>query len=116
MTITPWAKGKALICMGCDMLRACMGLIHTNQHPSSSTGTGLLANHPIAQRRRLYQEFISCHRFAPIIIAFESAGTFGKYVLDLSKKLPNDLAASQKHPLTYLKLCQQIRVCIQIEL
>ena len=77
----------------------------------SSTGTGLLANHAAAQKRRLYQELTTCHRFVPI--AFESTGAFGEDALYFIKEVAKRSRSITKDPLSYLKLCQQISVCIQ---
>ena len=72
---------------------------------------GLLANHAAAQKRRLYQELTTCHRFVPI--AFESTGAFGEDALYFIKEVAKRSRSITKDPLSYLKLCQQISVCIQ---
>ena len=78
---------------------------------STSTGAGLLANHAAAQKRRLYQELTTCHRFVPI--AVESTGAFGEDALNFIKEVAKRTRNITKDPLSYLKPYQQISVCIQ---
>ena len=105
-TITPWFRGKLLV-----WNVTCWDSFTPININLSSTGTGLLANHATAKKRRLYQELTTCHRFVPI--AFESTDAFGKDALNFIREVAKRSRNITKDPLSYLKLCQQISVCIQ---
>ena len=64
-----------------------------------------------SSKRLLYSDL--CHSYAFIPIAVESSGSFGKDALDFLHELGKRTRCKNKDPLSYLKLCQKINVCIQ---
>ena len=77
----------------------------------SSSRAGSLADHAAERKRSLYEELSITHIFQPI--AFESTGVFGQDALDFFYDLAQRSRCITHDPLTYLKLCQKISVCMQ---
>lgn len=74
LTITPWAKGHALVW---DV--TCWDFAQSNIQMSSSQ-VRLLANHAATKKQDLHAELSVCHIFQPI--TFEATGVFGQDALD----------------------------------
>ena len=77
----------------------------------ASCEAGFVANVAASKKHNLYNELSNNHHFQPI--AFESTGAFGSDALDFIHDLAKRVRLISSDPLSYLKLCQQIGVCIQ---
>ena len=93
--------------LGCHML----GPFAPSNIRMSSSRAGSLADHAAERKRSLYEELSITHIFQPI--AFESTGVFGQDALDFFYDLAQRSRCIMHDPLTYLKLCQKISVCMQ---
>ena len=106
LTIIPWAKGRTLVW---DV--TCWDSFAPSNIRMSSSRAGSLADHAAERKRSLYEELSITHIFQPI--AFESTGVFGQDALDFFYDLAQRSRCITHDPLTYLKLCQKISVCMQ---
>ena len=106
ITVTPWAKGRALVW---DV--TCWDSYAPSNITMASSAAGSVANLAASKKRNLYNELSINHHFQPI--AFESTGAFGSDTLDFIHDLAKRARLISSDPLSYLKLCQQISVCIQ---
>ena len=104
--VTPWAKGRALVW---DV--TCWDSYAPSNITMASREAGSVANLAASKKRNLYNELSNNHHFQPI--AFESTGAFGSDALDFIHDLAKRARLISSDPLSYLKLCQQISVCIQ---
>ena len=77
----------------------------------ATDGAGLVADQAASNKRRLYSELCQSHFFVPI--AVESTGSFGQDAMRFFHELARRTRSETKDPLSYLKLCQKISVCIQ---
>ena len=77
----------------------------------SSVKAGAVAHEAAAQKCRLYSELCTTHKFIPL--AFETSGVFSQDSLAFLKDLALRSRQLNHDPLSYLKLCQRISVCIQ---
>ena len=106
LTITPWSKGRALVW---DV--TCWDSFATSNTAMSSSHAGRLADFAATRKRETYKELSISHHFQPI--AFESTGAFGQDALEFVSDLARRSRLITNDPLSYLKICQQISVCIQ---
>ena len=106
ISIIPWSRGR---CLAWD------ATCHDTYAPSNiqlaCSGPGLVADRAASAKRRLYEDICTTHDFTPI--AIESAGSFGKDALSFFHELARRTRAQSKDPLSYLKICQRISVCMQ---
>ena len=105
ISILPWEQGRCLVWDA-----TCHDTFAPTNIPFSSKGAGVVANCAAASKRLLYSDLCQSYTFIPI--AVESAGSIGKDALDLHD-LGRRTRSKTKDPLSYLKLCQKISVCIQ---
>ena len=77
----------------------------------SSSHAGRLADFAATRKRETYKELLTSHHFQPI--AFESTGAFGQDALEFVSDLARRSRLITNDPLSHLKICQQISVCIQ---
>ena len=106
LTITPWSRGRALVW---DV--TCWDSFAPSNITLSSTQAGKLADAAAIKKRETYQEMATCHHFQPI--AFETTGAFGQDALDFIGDLAKRIRQISHDPLSYLKICQRISMCIQ---
>ena len=106
ISIIPWEQGQCLVWDA-----TCHDTFAPTNAPFSSKGAGFVANHAAASKRLLYSDLCQSYTFIPI--AVESAGSIGKDALDFLHDLGRRTRSKTKDPLSYLKLCQKISVCIQ---
>ena len=77
----------------------------------ASHEAGSVANLAASKKRNLYNELAINHHFQ--LIAFASTGALGSDALDFIHDLAKCTRLISSDPLSYLKLCQQVSVCIQ---
>ena len=106
LTIVPWANGRTLVW---DV--TCWDSFAPSNISKTSTQAGSLANFAASRKRALYDELAVTHIFQPI--AFESTGVFGQDAPDFFHELSRRSRLLTNDPLSYLKLCQRISVCMQ---
>ena len=106
LTITPWSRGRALVW---DV--TCWDSFAPSNLTLSSTQAGKLADAAAIKKRETYQEMATCHHFQPI--SFETTGAFGRDALDFIRDLIKRIRQISHDPLSYLKICQRISMCIQ---
>ena len=80
-------------------------------HTLFSTEAGKLADTAATKKREIYQEIAICHHFQPI--AFETTGAFSQDALNFIGDLAKRIRQISHDPLSYLKICQRISICIQ---
>ena len=106
ISIIPWSHGRCLVW---DV--TCHDTFAKSNLQLASDGAGLVADQAASNKRRLYSELCQSHSFVPI--AVESAGSFGQDAMSFFHELARRTRSETKDPLSYLKLCQKISVCIQ---
>ena len=106
LTIVPWANGRTLVW---DV--TCWDSLAPSNISMASSQAGSLANFAASKKRALYDELAITHIFQ--LIAFESTGVFGQDALGFFHKLSRRSRLLTNDPLSYLKLCQRISVCMQ---
>ena len=106
LTITPWANGRALVW---DV--TCWDSFAPSHIHMSSARAGMLADHAADRKRETYRDLLPSHCFMPI--ALESTGVFGQDALDFIHDVAKRSRLITSDPLSYLKICQCISVCIQ---
>ena len=106
LSIIPWARGRTLVW---DV--TCWDSFAPSNIHLSSSRAGLLADHAATKKRVLYAKLSTCPHFLPN--AFESTGALGQDALDFVYDLAKRCRRLSYDPLSYLKLCQRISVCIQ---
>ena len=106
ISIIPWEQGRCLVWDA-----TCHDTFAPTNIPFSSMGAGLVANRAAASKCLLYSDLCQSYTFIPL--AVESAGSIGKDTLKFLHDLRRCTRSKTKDPLSYLKLCQKISVCIQ---
>ena len=106
LTIIPWAYGRPLVW---DV--TVWDTFAPSYLPLSSSAAGLVAERAASKKRSIYCDLSHSHIVMPV--ALESSGFFGKDALGFITDIARRSRALTKDPLSYLKLCQQISVCIQ---
>ena len=77
----------------------------------SSARAGMLADHAADRKRETYRDLLPSYCFIPI--ALKSTGVFGQDALDFICDVAKRSRLITNDPLSYLKICQHISVCIQ---
>ena len=77
----------------------------------ASNSAGLVIDQAASGKRILYSDL--CQSYVFISIPVESSGSIGKDALKFLHELDRRTRCKTKDPLSYLKLCQKISVCIQ---
>ena len=106
ISIIPWEQGRCLVWDA-----TCHDTFAPTNVPFASRGAGFVVNCAAASKRLLYSDLCQSYTFIPI--AVESAGSIEKDALDFLHDLGRRTRSKTKDPLSYLKLCQKISVCIQ---
>ena len=106
ISIIPWSQGRCLVW---DV--TCHDTFAKSNLHLATDGAGLVADQAASNKRRLYSELCQSHFFVPI--AVESTGSFGQDAMRFFHELARRTRSETKDPLSYLKLCQKISVCIQ---
>ena len=106
VTITPWSNGRALVW---DV--SCWDSFAPSHIHISSARAGMLADHAADRKRETYRDLIPSYCLKSI--ALESTGVFGQDALDFIHDVAKCSRLITNDPLSYLKICQRISVCIQ---
>ena len=106
LTIVPWEKGRSLVW---DV--TVWDTFAPTYLPLSSSAMGLVADRAADKKRSIYRDLASSHIVMPV--ALESSRVLGRDALDFLSNIARRSKSLTKDPLTYLKLCQQISVCVQ---
>ena len=106
ISIIPWAQGRCLVWDA-----TCHDTFAPTNIPFSTKGAGIVADRAAYSKRLLYSDLCQSYIFIPF--AVESAGSFGKDALDFLSELGRRTRLKTKDPLSYLKLCQNLSMCIQ---
>ena len=106
LTIVPWEKGRSLVW---DV--TVWDTFAPTYLPLSSSASGLVADRAADKKRSIHRDLASSH--IVVSVALESSGVLGRDALDFLTNIARWSKSVTKDPLTYLKLCQQISVCVQ---
>ena len=106
LSLIPWSQGRSLVWDA-----TCRDTFAPSYLHLSSVKAGAVAHEAAAQKCRLYSELCTTHKFIPL--AFETSGVFSQDSLAFLKDLALRSRQLNHDPLSYLKLCQRISVCIQ---
>ena len=106
LTISPWSKGRPLVW---DV--TVWDTFAPTYLPISSAAAGSVGECAATRKRSIYSTLSSSHIVLPV--AFETSGVFGSDALQFVREIATRSRYVTKNPLAYLKLCQQISVCIQ---